>query len=69
MQLFYKTLIECGIKLEEPEFIENDKNPVPGLDYENKNFYQEPRNLPFPPEVNKMKKKLLEEIEQKKNEQ
>jgi hypothetical protein len=35
----------------------------PGLDYENKNFYNERRNEPFPPRVNRMKKRLLEEVE------
>ena len=35
----------------------------PGLDYENRNFYNERRSVPFPPRVNRMEKKLMEEVE------
>lgn len=65
LQLFYKTLLDNGLQLEEPEFIEKS-NQVPGLDYEEKDFYTEPLNLPFPPDVNKRKKKLLEEAKTNK---
>jgi hypothetical protein len=35
----------------------------PGLDYENEKFYNERRSVPFPSRVNRMKKRLLEEVE------
>ena len=35
----------------------------PGLDYENKNFYNERRSVPFPPRVNRLNKQLMEEVE------
>jgi hypothetical protein len=35
----------------------------PGLDYENRNFYNERRSVSFPPRVNRLKKKLMEEVE------
>jgi large subunit ribosomal protein L18 len=60
MQLFYKTLIDNGLQLEEPEFIDKTSQ-IPGLNYEEKDFYTDPLNLPFPPEVNRRKKKILEE--------
>ena len=53
-QIFYKTLEESGIKLEEPEFIERF-DQTPGLDYDNKDFYHNRQNKPFPPDLNKLK--------------
>ncbi len=58
--MFYETLLESGLVLEEPEFKERT-DEVPGLDYENKDFYQDRQNVPFPPDVNKLKRKAIEE--------
>jgi hypothetical protein len=62
MQAFYNTLLECGISFEEPEFVEN-RATMRGLDYEKKDFYHEKLNLPFPPHVNRLRRKLLSEAE------
>jgi hypothetical protein len=62
-QLFYKTLVENGIKLEEPEF-KDGLSSRPGLDYENENFFNDCRKIPFPPHLNNQKKKLLREAEE-----
>jgi hypothetical protein len=35
----------------------------PGLDFENRNFYNERRSVPFPPRVNRLNKQLMEEVE------
>ncbi len=57
---FYNTLIESGLTLQEPEFIEKT-NEIPGLDYDNKDFYHERVEArPFPPIKNKIKRQALE---------
>ena len=52
-------MVENGISFEEPDFVE-DKEDRHGLDYENKDFYHNRLNLPFPPELNKTKAKKNE---------
>ena len=65
--IFRETLEKSGLKLEEPEFVE--RNDGVGLDYENVDFHQEKRDVPFPPKMNTfIREKLLEKIKnQKKN--
>ena len=46
------------MQFEESEFIENDGNSSHGLDYDNKDFYHDRKNLPFPPSINKLKRKV-----------
>ena len=61
-QAFYKTLVESGINLEEPEFVEYF-DPTPGLDYDAKNFHHEKRIVPFPPIQNKLKREALKKLQ------
>jgi hypothetical protein len=56
-------LLESGLKLEEPAFVERN-NQEPGLDYEKNDFFHEKRNIPFPPEKNRL---IREKINQKLN--
>jgi hypothetical protein len=59
-------LIEAGLILEEPEFKERP-DQIPGIDYENVDFYSEKKDLPFPPELNQQKHKILSKfLEEKK---
>ena len=60
--MFKKTLLESGLQFEEPEYISGEVTK-PGLDYENKNFYSEQRKIPFPPHVNRIKRRILNEAE------
>lgn len=57
-QAFYKALTDNGIVFEEPDFKEKTEN-IQGLDYENRDFYSNKMNLPFPPAVNRLKKSVL----------
>jgi hypothetical protein len=41
---------------EEPEFQTRPDNEH-GLDYDNPDFYSEKKNVPFPPHVNRIKRK------------
>lgn len=54
-QAFYNALEQNGIKFEEPEFKEQPANNY-GLDYENKDFYNDKKDLPFPPLINRQRK-------------
>jgi len=56
---FRDTLVKLGLTLEEPEFVEKP-DEMTGLDYDRKDFFQENRNLPFPPTENKIKREILE---------
>lgn len=58
--MFHNTLNEISeISLTEPEF-KDFTNELPGLDYENVDFHSEKRNIPFPPEVNRLKRISIE---------
>ena len=64
-KIFYETLIANGITLEEAEFKDpksDSTKTVPGLDLEKGNFFTKKRNVPFPPDVNKLKRKQLEKL-------
>jgi hypothetical protein len=60
-QMFYEVLVKTGNILEEPNFKERT-NEVPGLDYDNKDFYNKKLDLPFPPSVNKIKHENLQKL-------
>ena len=63
---FYKTLIECGLKLEEPSFIDRPKD-MPGIDTENRDYFHEKRKFLFPPDSNKIiRQKINQQEKQKK---
>ena len=64
-KIFYDTMIENGIELQEAEFKDPRSDPtlsVPGLDNEKQDFFFAKRNVPFPPDINKIKRKQLEEM-------
>ena len=64
-KIFYETLTENGIQLQEAEFRDPRSDPtqtVPGLDKEKRDFFHERRNVPFPPDVNKIKRKQFDEL-------
>lgn len=64
--VFREALLEKGLKLEEPEFIEHADQTI-GLDYDNVDFYHDKRDVPFPPKHNKfIKGKLIEKYGNKK---
>lgn len=52
-------MLENGISFEEPEFQERPDN-VHGLDYDDKDFFHEKLEVPFPPDVNRIKQKKLD---------
>ena len=65
--MFFKTLMDTGIIKDEPAFIERT-NEIPGVDTDNKDFYDQRLNLPFPPTVNRIKRENLKALlEQKKD--
>ena len=59
MQWFYETLLRNGLTLKEPEFV--DRPNSPGLDYDNQDFYHDRMNVKFPPDVNRITKKSIDE--------
>jgi hypothetical protein len=64
--MFFKTVISTGLLKDEVPFVEKT-NEIPGLDYENKDFYQERLNLQFPPIVNRLKRENLKRFLENKN--
>lgn len=64
--MFYEVLAKTGVMLEEPSFKERT-NEVPGLNYDDKDFYNEKLDLPFPPTVNKIKRENLQKLLEKQN--
>ena len=60
-QTFFKTVMDMDVLKDEPPFLERT-NEIPGLDYDNKDFYQDRQNLPFPPKVNKIKRENLQRV-------
>jgi len=58
-QAFHEEMTKGGVAFEEAEFQEG-LSEVPGLDYERRNFRHERLNLPFPPEENYIKRKIVE---------
>ena len=52
---FYQALTQNGIIFDEPDFKQQADNSF-GLDYDNKDFYTDKTEQPFPPELNRLKK-------------
>ena len=59
---FYQALLDNGVSFEEPEFQTRPDN-VHGLDYDNPDHYHEKLDVPFPPDMNRIKRRLIEEKE------
>lgn len=57
-QAFYDALLESGVSFDEPEFQTGPEN-LHGLDYDNQDFSHERGDVPFPPTVNRIKRKLM----------
>ncbi len=51
-------MLDNGVSFDEPEFKTRPNNQH-GLDYDNRDFSHERGDVPFPPTVNRIKRKLL----------